>query len=107
PQLPWGRLTEVYVYCTFLLIIHSLIFYTAYSIVGHGGAGAYLQQSTGESQGAPWTGHQSIADQSFFKVLISKPCLSVFLPYKYDSDVIQKLLLAINWTWTHIYLATK
>ncbi|MEQ2208082.1 hypothetical protein XENOCAPTIV_024824 [Xenoophorus captivus] len=30
------------------MFIHSFIFYTASSIVGHGGAGAYLQQSTGE-----------------------------------------------------------
>ncbi|MEQ2247193.1 hypothetical protein ILYODFUR_006748 [Ilyodon furcidens] len=28
-----------------------------------GGAGAYLQQSTGERRGPPWTGHQSIARQ--------------------------------------------
>ncbi|MEQ2256642.1 hypothetical protein ILYODFUR_026208 [Ilyodon furcidens] len=31
--------------------------------VGHGGAGAYLQQSMGERQGTPWTGRQSIAGQ--------------------------------------------
>ncbi|MEQ2229174.1 hypothetical protein ILYODFUR_016244 [Ilyodon furcidens] len=35
----------------------------ASSIQGHGGAGAYLQQSTGERRGPPWTGHQSIAGQ--------------------------------------------
>ncbi|MEQ2250358.1 hypothetical protein ILYODFUR_039179, partial [Ilyodon furcidens] len=42
-------------------MIHSLIFYTACSIVGHGGAGTYLQQSTCERQGTPWTGRQFIA----------------------------------------------
>ncbi|MEQ2291725.1 hypothetical protein AMECASPLE_015894 [Ameca splendens] len=31
--------------------------------VGHGGAGAYLQQSTGETQVTPWIGRQSIAGQ--------------------------------------------
>ncbi|MEQ2259254.1 hypothetical protein XENORESO_008957 [Xenotaenia resolanae] len=41
----------------------SQSFSTAYSIVGHGGAGAYLQQSMGERQGTPWTGRQSIAGQ--------------------------------------------
>ncbi|MEQ2245901.1 hypothetical protein ILYODFUR_032806 [Ilyodon furcidens] len=38
----------------------SQSFSTAYSIVGHGGAGAYLQQSMGERQGPPWTGRQSV-----------------------------------------------
>ncbi|MEQ2313146.1 hypothetical protein AMECASPLE_038580, partial [Ameca splendens] len=38
----------------------SQSFSTAYSIVGRGGAGAYLQQSMGERQGTPWTGRQSI-----------------------------------------------
>ncbi|MEQ2160356.1 hypothetical protein GOODEAATRI_032841 [Goodea atripinnis] len=33
------------------------------SIVGHGGAGAYLQQFTGGRRGSPWTGRQSIAGQ--------------------------------------------
>ncbi|MED6263534.1 hypothetical protein CHARACLAT_005505 [Characodon lateralis] len=33
--------------------IHSFIFYVAYSTVGHGGAGAYLQLSTGERRGKP------------------------------------------------------
>ncbi|MEQ2238732.1 hypothetical protein ILYODFUR_036242 [Ilyodon furcidens] len=42
---------------------HSFICYTASSIVGHGGAGAYLQQSMGERRGTPWTGRQSIAGQ--------------------------------------------
>ncbi|MEQ2227280.1 hypothetical protein ILYODFUR_036080 [Ilyodon furcidens] len=41
----------------------SQSFSTAYSIVGHGGAGAYLQQSTGRRRGSPWTGRQSIAGQ--------------------------------------------
>ncbi|MEQ2263220.1 hypothetical protein XENORESO_004711 [Xenotaenia resolanae] len=41
----------------------SQSFSTAYSIVGHGGAGAYLQQSMGKRQGTPWTGRQSIAGQ--------------------------------------------
>ncbi|MEQ2260806.1 hypothetical protein XENORESO_001692, partial [Xenotaenia resolanae] len=31
--------------------------------VGHGGAGAYLQQSMGRRRGTPWTGRQSIAGQ--------------------------------------------
>ncbi|MEQ2182745.1 hypothetical protein GOODEAATRI_025381 [Goodea atripinnis] len=44
-------------------LIHSFIFYTTSSIVGHREAGAYLQQSTGERQGTPWTGHQSITGQ--------------------------------------------
>ncbi|MED6264018.1 hypothetical protein CHARACLAT_010358 [Characodon lateralis] len=43
--------------------IHSFIFYAAYSIVVHGGAGAYIQKSTGKRQGTPWTGCQSIAGQ--------------------------------------------
>ncbi|MEQ2293607.1 hypothetical protein AMECASPLE_035314 [Ameca splendens] len=43
--------------------IHSFIFYTVYSIVGHGGAGAYFWQSTGERRGTPSTGRQSIAGQ--------------------------------------------
>ncbi|MEQ2170827.1 hypothetical protein GOODEAATRI_004253 [Goodea atripinnis] len=38
-------------------------FSTTYSIVGHGGAGAYLQQSMGKRRGTPWTGRQSIAGQ--------------------------------------------
>ncbi|MEQ2271955.1 hypothetical protein XENORESO_011850 [Xenotaenia resolanae] len=38
----------------------SQSFSTAYSIVGRGEAGAYLQQSMGERQGTPWTGRQSI-----------------------------------------------
>ncbi|MED6268468.1 hypothetical protein CHARACLAT_022764 [Characodon lateralis] len=41
----------------------SFIFYTTYSIVGHSGAGAYLQQSTSERQGTPWAGRQSITGQ--------------------------------------------
>ncbi|MEQ2297991.1 hypothetical protein AMECASPLE_000554 [Ameca splendens] len=41
----------------------SQSFSTAYSIVGCGGAGVYLQQSMGERQGTPWTGRQSIAGQ--------------------------------------------
>ncbi|MEQ2243672.1 hypothetical protein ILYODFUR_009232 [Ilyodon furcidens] len=41
----------------------SQSFSTASSIVGHGEAGAYLQQSMGERRGTPWTGHQSIAGQ--------------------------------------------
>ncbi|MEQ2289339.1 hypothetical protein AMECASPLE_031941 [Ameca splendens] len=40
--------------------IHSFSFYAASSIVGPGGAGAYLQQSTGERQDTSWTGRQSI-----------------------------------------------
>ncbi|MED6286574.1 hypothetical protein CHARACLAT_007408 [Characodon lateralis] len=43
--------------------IHSFIFFTAYSIEGHGEAGAYLQQSTGGKRDTPWTGRQSIAGQ--------------------------------------------
>ncbi|MED6243880.1 hypothetical protein ATANTOWER_029101 [Ataeniobius toweri] len=43
--------------------IHSFIFYTTYSIEGHRGAGAYLQHFTGEMQGTPWTGCQSITGQ--------------------------------------------
>ncbi|MEQ2292465.1 hypothetical protein AMECASPLE_023365 [Ameca splendens] len=35
----------------------------ASSIQGHWGAGAYLQRSTGEKRGTPWTGRQSIAGQ--------------------------------------------
>ncbi|MEQ2221689.1 hypothetical protein ILYODFUR_018276, partial [Ilyodon furcidens] len=38
---------------------------TAYSIVGRGEAGAYLQQSMGKRQGTPWTGRQSIAGRVF------------------------------------------
>ncbi|MEQ2312045.1 hypothetical protein AMECASPLE_026962 [Ameca splendens] len=34
---------------------------TTFSV--HGGAGAYLQRSTGERRGTPWTGPQSIAGQ--------------------------------------------
>ncbi|MED6247433.1 hypothetical protein ATANTOWER_001359 [Ataeniobius toweri] len=41
----------------------SQSFSTAYSIVGHGEAGAYLQQSTGRRWGPPWTARQSIAGQ--------------------------------------------
>ncbi|MEQ2276964.1 hypothetical protein XENORESO_015964 [Xenotaenia resolanae] len=33
------------------------------SVQGRGGAGAYLQQSTGERWGTPWTGRQSIAGE--------------------------------------------
>ncbi|MED6238553.1 hypothetical protein ATANTOWER_024547, partial [Ataeniobius toweri] len=36
---------------------------TASSIVGHGEAGAYVQQSMGRRWGTPWTGRQSIAGQ--------------------------------------------
>ncbi|MEQ2282000.1 hypothetical protein AMECASPLE_036033 [Ameca splendens] len=39
----------------------SQSFSTAYSIVGHGEAGAYLQQSMGERRDTPWTCRQSIA----------------------------------------------
>ncbi|MEQ2303238.1 hypothetical protein AMECASPLE_014686 [Ameca splendens] len=46
-----------------MAVIVSQSFSTAYSTVGRGGAGAYLQQSMGERQGTPWTGRQSIAGQ--------------------------------------------
>ncbi|MEQ2169894.1 hypothetical protein GOODEAATRI_029701 [Goodea atripinnis] len=45
------------------ILFHSFIFFTAYFIECHKGAGAYLQQSMGERQGRPWTGHQSITGQ--------------------------------------------
>ncbi|MEQ2192635.1 hypothetical protein XENOCAPTIV_014743 [Xenoophorus captivus] len=49
--------------CKYHSFIHSFIFYTAYPMVGHSEAGAYLQQSMGERHGTPWTGRQSIAGQ--------------------------------------------
>ncbi|MEQ2247702.1 hypothetical protein ILYODFUR_011904 [Ilyodon furcidens] len=42
---------------------YSQSFSTTYSIVGHGGAGVYLQQSMGRRHGTPWTGCHSIAGQ--------------------------------------------
>ncbi|MEQ2280245.1 hypothetical protein AMECASPLE_017715, partial [Ameca splendens] len=41
----------------------SQSFSTTSSIVGLGGAGAYLQQSMGERLATPWTGRQSITGQ--------------------------------------------
>ncbi|MED6231511.1 hypothetical protein ATANTOWER_023448 [Ataeniobius toweri] len=48
--------------CTYTFS-QSVIFYTASSIVDHGEAVAYLQQSMGGRRGTPWTGRQSIAGQ--------------------------------------------
>ncbi|MED6233716.1 hypothetical protein ATANTOWER_015528 [Ataeniobius toweri] len=59
--------------------INSSIFYTAYFIVGHGGAGAYLQQPTGERQGTPWTGCQSIAGLHR-DIQDKQPCTRSFTP---------------------------
>ncbi|MEQ2238620.1 hypothetical protein ILYODFUR_034988 [Ilyodon furcidens] len=42
--------------------IHS--FSTASSIVGRGGAGAYLQQSMGERRGTSWTGRHTLIHTS-------------------------------------------
>ncbi|MED6249213.1 hypothetical protein ATANTOWER_011007 [Ataeniobius toweri] len=61
------------------MIIHSLIFYTTSSIQGHGGAGAYLQQSTGERQGTPWTARQPITGQHRH-TQDKQPCTHSFTP---------------------------
>ncbi|MEQ2243088.1 hypothetical protein ILYODFUR_003484 [Ilyodon furcidens] len=45
-----------------LPFIHPFSISTS-SVQGYGGAGAYLQQSTGERRAPPWTGCQSIAGQ--------------------------------------------
>ncbi|MEQ2164327.1 hypothetical protein GOODEAATRI_005561 [Goodea atripinnis] len=60
----------------------SQSFSTAYSTVGHGGAGAYLQQSMGERRGSPWTGCQSIAGQhkTTMHTLIHTPKGNLELP---------------------------
>ncbi|MEQ2193233.1 hypothetical protein XENOCAPTIV_027214 [Xenoophorus captivus] len=60
-------------------IILSFIFYTAYSIVCHGGAGAYLQRSVGERQSTPWTGRQLITGQQR-DILDKQPHTHSFTP---------------------------
>ncbi|MED6278391.1 hypothetical protein CHARACLAT_023336 [Characodon lateralis] len=49
------------------------------STVGHGEAGAYLQQSTGERRGTPWTGRQSITGQHR-NTKDKQPCSHSFTP---------------------------
>ncbi|MEQ2290780.1 hypothetical protein AMECASPLE_006471 [Ameca splendens] len=44
----------------FRQILYSQSFSTASSVVGHGEAGALLQQSVGRRRGTPWTGRQSV-----------------------------------------------
>ncbi|MEQ2315756.1 hypothetical protein AMECASPLE_025713 [Ameca splendens] len=44
--------------------VRNQSFSTAYSIVGRGGAGAYLQQSMGERRGTPWTDTTSYVNRS-------------------------------------------
>ncbi|MEQ2231961.1 hypothetical protein ILYODFUR_006077 [Ilyodon furcidens] len=65
--------------CLYLVKEYSIIFYTVYSIVGHGEAGVCLQQCTGERQGPPWTGHQSIAGQHR-DIQNKQPCSHSFTP---------------------------